>query len=124
MSDLRTAILARCALLERLANEAAVEMGGDSGPRLRWISMDLYYKFGIGGSTSEHMDLWSPGSVLALVAGARAMVAEHPTGQHSNGAQFCEPCDDAAMQTGSGGFDYPCVTMALLADMIGVKADD
>lgn len=59
-----------------------------------------------------------------FTAGARELVAEHPTAANSNGSLYCEPCDDASMQTGDVRYSgYPCTTMFLLAKMLGVKVD-
>jgi hypothetical protein len=59
-----------------------------------------------------------------LTTNARGLLAEHPTGRDSIGTLFCEPCDDAAMQTGRAAFPgFPCQTLAFLADMIGVQPD-
>jgi hypothetical protein len=145
VTDLRAAILARCDELERIAKATKSpfyqlgytgswepEKPGDrpsSGPSA--VPTGVMVWDGDDGmalcqrdTVAAHVAAWDPASVLALVSGARGMVAEHPTEANSNGSLYCVPCDDAGMQTGNVQFSgFPCTTMFLLARMLGVKAD-
>lgn len=126
MTDLRAAILARCDELERLARDQPHGPWSvlDSSSRERQrvtngaaLVIAECYDSGPAPTIADHIAAWDRDSVLALVSGAREMVAWH--GLDSDELEHCQTCEDSPGKPA----DYPCSTLVLLARMIGAKGD-
>jgi hypothetical protein len=155
--DLRAAILARCDELARIADAAATREGGATWhacyrPNEAAWAWDVAASpdrpgYGIvDGRTKEtaaHVATWDPAAALALVAGARGILAEHKTergprhpktGFNLQGCcATCGPHDDMdwmgypdfweGIDQWAPVWPRTCPTLTALAKMIGVETD-